>query len=431
MKRVLAWLLIALLVGSVFSGCSKNEPSLKEAIQQNTSQAAPVKPGVSAGNDQPGTVPPAKEEKPDNETAVGGELYDAGNVTVLIPEGWTAFPEKDVFADDEDTMNPDVLNVSKGGKTELDLFSKPYVRINYFGPDITMMKPDASWYEDVEDMEPFATGAHTWNGFFCTSLGTALAFLWCEEGEHQYQATLTLGSGTDTITPEDSDVRAILASVTPSDPNAASGSTEEDQPEEEPTAGFWNGQWYGWWCIRYANGAYEEFNDIAWDAYAEIDDYEDGTGYITLWDSETSKASPLIRGYVEFDDYGVMTSDYCTFFDCGQWLPEAVSVVPMDIEDWYVDPETSTVSHFENMIDIMGYYEDPDNEENYFTYNIYLRPWGTDWEDVRNGDTSGCIYSDMMPILYDDWYVPLMDIGAETLPSSTEEGWALIEDTQH
>ena len=411
MKKLIAWLLAAMLLASMLAGCGKEGPSLQEDIRQQSQTAAPEKP----------------EEAP--EEAPAGELYDAGNVVVLVPTGWKAFPDVDVFAEEEGTMNPDVLNVSKGGQTEADLFTKPYVRINYFGPSIQMMEPDSDWYENVVDIEPFTAGEHEWIGFSCESLGTPLAILWCEEGAVQYQATLTLGTGSDAISPEDADVRAILASVTPSDPGAASVEAEPEieAPAPVQTDSFWDGQWYGWWCIQDGTGAYEKFNSIAWDAYAEIEDYADGTGYITLWDTETTKDAPLVRGYVNFDEDNVLTTEYCTFYDSGSWLPDVVDVVPMDFYDWSVDPANSSVSQFDHMVEISGYYADPENAENTMFYYIYLRPWGMHWEDVRGGDTSGCLYSDMMPVLYDDWYLPLWHMGVETLPASIGDGFALIE----
>lgn len=433
MRKWIAWLLVLVLAASLLTGCDKDkkEPSLKDTIQQVSDN----KPEEAPGQEDP------KEDPKEDSGDVGGQLYDAGNVTVLAPDGWKAFPETDVFAEEEGAMNPNVLNIIKGGKTEADMFIKPYVRINYFGPDILMGKPDASWYEDVKDIDPFTAGEHEWYGFTCDSLGTALAIVWCEEGDFQYQASITLGSGSDTISTEDADVRAILASVMPSDPSAVSAEKPEEEPEVEDdpyaeddpamAADFWAGQWYGWWCIKDATGDYEIFNDIAWDLYAEIEDYGDGTGYLTMWDTETSREVPLVRGYLNFEEgFGsepALVSDYCTFFDGGEWLPEAVTVHYMDFDNWYVDPAVSTVSQFENMIEIVNYYEDPENSENYFAYYMYLRPWGMEWGDVAEGDTSGCIYSDMMPILYGDWYLPLLDMGVDTLPGSLAEGFEIIE----
>jgi len=235
MKKKMALLLVLCLLATIFTGCGKEEPSLQEAVQQiNKNEQQPAAAPEAATE----AAPKAPEKEKEN---IGGELYDAGNVTVLVPAGWKAFPETDVFAEEEDAMNPDVLNVSKGGQAEMDLFSKPYVRINYYGPSIQMGSPDASWYEDVKDIEPFTAGDHEWQGFTCDSLGTALAILWCEEGNIQYQASIFLGSGDDTISHEDADVQAILASVAPSDPNAASMEAKPSVLEEweEETESFW------------------------------------------------------------------------------------------------------------------------------------------------------------------------------------------------
>ena len=429
MKKYLALLLVGCLLLTMVTGCGKQEPSLQETMQQSAAND-PKQPAA-----QPETAPaPAPEAKPETKPEAGGqeevdgELYDAGNVTVLVPEGWKAFPDADVFSDEEGATNPDVINVSKGGQSDFELFTKPYVRIAYSGPDVQMLEPDSDWYEKVVDIDPFTTGEHAWSGFSCESMGTPLTNLWCEEGSIQYQATLSLGSGGDAISHEDADVQAILASAVPSNPDASAAVAEtEEEQKAINTDSFWSGQWYGWWCIRYASGDYETFDRIAWDAYAEIEDYGDGSGYITLWDTETTRDRSLVRGYVNFDSFGVMTSNDCIFYDGGEWLPNVVTVQPKEIYDWYVDPESSSVSHFENMIEIEGFYEDPNDGNSYFTYYMYLRPWGTDWEDVRNGDTSGCIFSDMMPVIYDDWYVPLMELGVTELPDCIDDGFTLIE----
>ena len=51
-------------------------------------------------------------------------------------------------------------------------------------------------------------------------------------------------------------------------------------------------------------------------------------------------------------------------------------------------------------------------------FRLYLRPWGTDWEDVRTGDTSGCLYRNMLPPDYDSWYAPLLARGVADMPDS-------------
>ena len=142
MKKKIALLLTLCLLLTMVTGCSKEEPSLQETLQQDTT------PGTQQPASEPEAVPETSPELPKAEE-IGGELYDAGNVTMLVPDGWKAFPDLDVFSDVEGATNPDVLNVSKGGQSDFDLFTKPYVRIAYFGPNVQMMEPDAEWYENV------------------------------------------------------------------------------------------------------------------------------------------------------------------------------------------------------------------------------------------------------------------------------------------
>ena len=61
---------------------------------------------------------------------------------------------------------------------------------------------------------------------------------------------------------------------------------------------------------------------------------------------------------------------------------------------------------------------DPDNREDSFDYEIYLRPWGVEWEDVRNVDTTDLPYDDMMPAYYDSWYLPLIKDGVTEAPDN-------------
>ena len=44
-----------------------------------------------------------------------------------------------------------------------------------------------------------------------------------------------------------------------------------------------------------------------------------------------------------------------------------------------------------------------DGEDSY-DYTIVLRPWGKIWDDVEE---------DLLPYYYDDWYLPLIEAGAE------------------
>ena len=402
MKKWMMILLSLVLCLSLFAGCS------------NTGT-----PGGEGGGEVP------------------GEYYDAGNVSAFIPKGWTAFPVADVFADDG-ANDPDAVTICKDGKDDFDLLTKPFVRIDFYGPDSIMQEPDPTWYSDTEVLKPMKLGDHTWNGFTAVESDKKLAVLWTDvEGDVQYQASVWLDASEGSITLEDADVRAILEKVKPSD---GSSGTNPDGPDADPDAGngdadalsWWEGEWYGWWCITDAKGQFEPADNYAWDAYAVISaDYSDDTAALTLWDTEMSKDEPLmdVSLYLskEGGEHGVAYSAEGDLFTMGRWIPE-YDVEPYRIKDgdWRIDPADSTVSHFENMIEIEGEYTAANGTDS-FTYYIFLRPWGTSWEDVRTGDVSGCIYSDMMPVHYDDWYAPLQAADEFLMPDSYDDGKMLLE----
>lgn len=317
------------------------------------------------------------------EVTVKGTVFDAGNVKALVPEGWKAFEVPDAFGDG---MDPDIMHIIKGGSKDTDMLTNAYIRLVYYGPDQWMMTPDKDWYEDCVDLQPFEAGGYTWNGFSGKSMDVPLTVLWTEEGNIGYQLNLLTDADKSSFKLEDADVQAILMTLRPSteaDPEteikiAAAGAAEKPAADEKDSAAadfsWWNGEWYGWWAIKNGTGSYKDPSDagICWDTYANIEVYDDNTGYLTLWDTETSKESPLIRGYLNFekgsDSRGKLVNDWITFFDAGQWLPQFYAT-PMDIDagDWVVDPADSSVSHFKDMIEITGHYEDPDG-----TGELYL-----------------------------------------------------------
>ena len=123
---------------------------------------------------------------------------------------------------------------------------------------------------------------------------------------------------------------------------------------------WWEGAWYGWWCIKNGTGSYEPASNIAWDAYAEIEVYNDNTGLLRLWDTGTARDNILVYGYdITFQegasDKGCMVSARVEFFPNGNWN-EGMAATTMDdrTTGWLVDPAVSSVSHFENMIEITG-----------------------------------------------------------------------------
>ena len=202
---------------------------------------------------------------------------------------------------------------------------------------------------------------------------------------------------------------------------------EETEPEVEDEMKaireYWEGEWYGWWIIYTGEGYFADMEDTGWDAYARIKIYDDGTGDLVLWDSDTSADSPLAE--CEFNvesgisDAGVLVSDSGYFID-----------TDLTYADWYVDPASSVVDMFDDMIAIYGTYEDPEDSESYCDYYIILRPWGLYWDDVYEGDASETIYDNMMPFEYGEWYTPLLRAGVTEMPDSYEEGKALLEEAE-
>lgn len=146
---------------------------------------------------------------------VSGETFDGGNVSALVPDGWMAFHGTDVFGDYEEGYDPNVIQICKGAKSELDMFSKPYMQINYYGADTTMMTPGKEWYDDTADLEPMNLGNYTWNGFTGVSMEYPIAILWTEDGDAQFQISIWLEMEDGKISLDDADVQAIIASIQP------------------------------------------------------------------------------------------------------------------------------------------------------------------------------------------------------------------------
>ena len=139
-------------------------------------------------------------------------------------------------------------------------------------------------------------------------------------------------------------------------------------------------------------GYYEEMDMEGqwWDVCGVIDIGEDYTGTVTLWDVDYSKDDPMALAEVSLYEAG--TSEYGTVMSEGGWFTD----VALEHADWIVDPG---LTDYENLIWIDGNYE---NGEDAFYYEIYLRPWGTYWDDVD---------ADSQPDTYNDWYLPMIEAG--------------------
>ena len=151
------------------------------------------------------------------DAGVKGEVYDAGNVDVFVPEGWMAIPVSDIWAEEENAVDPDQIQVYKGAESEWDILTCPGVDVVYYDEKTDMMKPSSDWYDEAKDIEPITAGDKTWEGFTGTSFEAPLAILWTgEAGGDQFQVTVWLETDEATIALDDADFLAILEGVTAS-----------------------------------------------------------------------------------------------------------------------------------------------------------------------------------------------------------------------
>ena len=155
-------------------------------------------------------------EAPATPDQVKGETHDTGAFTALIPEGWLAVPVSDMWSDDPDAIDPSALQIIKGGESEWDLLTKPYIQINHYDADTEMMEPWKDMYESAVDIAEFTTGNLTWKGFSAKDMfDNDIIVVWTEGDAAGNQYTLSVVPKTDKgeFTLQDADVLAMLGSL--------------------------------------------------------------------------------------------------------------------------------------------------------------------------------------------------------------------------
>ena len=177
-------------------------------------------------------------------------------------------------------------------------------------------------------------------------------------------------------------------------------------------AQLWEGDWYGWWILQNGTGSWEEASSNFWDTCARIWVEDDGTGYIEFWDEDNEAGECFANATVEFVKEGTTASQGAMVCREGTfWNTELENLA------WVVYPDESPMgTTVTDAICVRGTYVDPENSGDSFDYEIYLRPWGVEWEDVRGADAASLPYDDMMPAYYDSWYLPLIKAGVTEAP---------------
>ncbi|MBQ7566912.1 MAG: hypothetical protein IJT18_07315 [Oscillospiraceae bacterium] len=270
--------------------------------------------------------------------AVAGETFDAGQITVTVPSGWTAIAQHDVFSDDPKAMLTDVVNVCKGGTTADDLFSKPYIRFDFGGANKTLYMADKDFYDDVVDLEPIVTGDHTWNGYSCNNFGYKTTVLFCEEGALQYQAMIYTEMSGGKISVDDADVQAILASVAPTSADDLAAASAE-APAAEPTEtssdsgdlrtlmSRFRGDWHGVVGFRDCTDNYVDLDGDWTTAIARFKVYDEDDGTLLPFIGLDVEDTPIEDLEAEFDVEGgrMLLS--------GKWISVGFEDIPAEEEN--------------------------------------------------------------------------------------------------
>lgn len=146
--------------------------------------------------------------------AITGETYNAGKVSALVPTGWKAFPVMDIWSDDANATDPDQVNIVKGGETDFDILTKPYIQIVHYEPE-SMMVPSKDLYDGAQDVAPITAGSLTWEGFSAKDfMDNSLIILWTTNAAgHQFQLNIFNETDAGKFELTDVDVLAILESV--------------------------------------------------------------------------------------------------------------------------------------------------------------------------------------------------------------------------
>ncbi|MBR2742495.1 MAG: hypothetical protein IKD89_02805 [Clostridia bacterium] len=186
--KIIALLLVITMCVFAFTACSSQKKA-EEAAEQAEEQIDEAIDELDAALDEA-------------EAAIGGEVYDTGAFSVMVPDGWKAFAQSD----------PGSLKIYKGATSEDDMYGKPGIDITY--------KASGSYYlvtgvfDSYEDIASVAIGDREWSGAegkYSSSMN--LTSLSAVDGEGYFAVDIWQPADGDTISPDDADVVAIISSL--------------------------------------------------------------------------------------------------------------------------------------------------------------------------------------------------------------------------
>ena len=143
-----------------------------------------------------------------------------------------------------------------------------------------------------------------------------------------------------------------------------------------------SGDWYGWWRMYSTSGDWAHMYGYWWDCCAEIED-----GSMLLWDEDLPKDNFLAEAELSIHGKDIR----CTG---GSFLDRKLKSGSWDII--LSEDGCGTLMTVSGKYDAVG--------DGSFSYEIYLRPWGSKWPEDDE---------DKLPYYYKDWYLPLIEAGKD------------------
>ena len=181
-----------------------------------------------------------------------------------------------------------------------------------------------------------------------------------------------------------------------------------DLPEDRklvPNGGLqtWAGDYYGFWRITQAWGAWEDAQGETWDVCGRIWMEDENLGKLELWDTQCRMGELFAAADLKITqgltDLGCLENGLGRFCD-----------FELQPGHWTVDPGREPYRSLPGVLLLQGSFQEQDSG---FAYEIYLRPWGRDWEDVKDLPMG----KELLPPHYKSWYLPLLGQNAQ-MPQS-------------
>ncbi|HZK43064.1 MAG TPA: hypothetical protein VFC73_02135 [Syntrophomonadaceae bacterium] len=148
---------------------------------------------------------------------IKGEIIDAGEVSALCPEGWVNVPVEDFVRtqqEGETVFDPTRLQFDKISKSQENEFLTLGAWIYYYPKETNTEDLFVNSFSlKSEAWGPKEIGGRTWEGFVGLDLGERNATIWTEDDDAKFYVRVVLEVGKETISLEDADMQAILASI--------------------------------------------------------------------------------------------------------------------------------------------------------------------------------------------------------------------------